>query len=371
MKSKIIVCTLVALALTACSKKDDKGSQASTNVTSGVTSNLQQIQTSFTPTSMASSTTALQSGDFKMLTAGTGPCANMDFFQCQSVLVKLYFDIGKAMVGTAAQLVSGVGSHLGQLADGASGTANSNDGGTVEYSKTSPTVFSVLAKNASATPGLYLSVNDTTYTMKFDIKTLDATETDDVKLEMTINYTSATVWSIDLYMSNSTCDAADPGAPGRIKIVLSRNDTLWTGKAMLFHPHWTTTSTPTCSDTTTIGMYTDFVGSNTATKGSLYMIPGTNNDLSSISNLEFADFCTNFGSACVDAGTGGTIPNDLPANYLNPFCSITAGVAPSFNNTCSASDSAVSAAAYSAASIWITPFDLSNLAITLPSALTQ
>ncbi len=369
MKTKIIVCMLVALSLAACNKKDDKSSKNTTNITSSVTANLQEIQTSFTPNSMSGSSTTLQGVDFKTLTAGAGHCTGLDFFQCQSVLVKLYFDIGKSMVGTAAQLVSGIGSQLGQLADGASGSATTNDGGTVEYTKTSANVFSVLAKNASGTPDLYLAVNENIYTMKFDLKTLNTTSTEDVKLEVTINYTSANVWSIDLYMINSTCDTEDPGAPARIKIILSRNDTLWTGKAMLFHPHWNPLTTPVCTDTLTpLAMYTDFVGSNTATKGSLYLIPGANNNLSTMSSLEFDDFCSNFPEACVNGG--GSIPNALPVNYPNSFCSIAAGVSPTFDSDCSSTDTTVSAASYSSATQWITPSDLSALAITLPSALT-
>jgi hypothetical protein len=361
---------ILSLTILSCNKKEEEPVETASTVVTEVATNLQQIQTSFTPASMSSTTAAMSPMTFKVLSAGAGPCTDLDFFACQSVLVKLYFDIGKSMVGTAAQLVSTLGSHLGQLADGASGTVNTAEGGTVVYTKTSADVFTVLAKNATETPSLYIDVNNNSYTLKFDIQALDATSTEAVKLEMAISFTSAQIWSVDLYMHNATCSDSDPAAPQRIKIALTRDATIWVGKAMLYHPHWGGGGTPTCATDNAIGMYTDFIGSDSATKGSLYLIPGAADNLSTISTTyPFNQYCSNFASTCGD-GTG-LIPASLTALYPNPFCSTTTGVAPAFNNDCSAVDTTVAAASYSATSLWVAPSILGTQAITLPTALAK
>lgn len=355
------------LIFNGCNKKE-KSNQSSSTVVSSVVSNLQQIQTGFTPTSMSNGSATVQGADIKTMMSGSGPCTGLDFFQCQSVLVKLYFAIGKSLVGQTAQIVASVGNNLGQLADGATGTATDSNGGTIQYSKTSASVFSILAKNSAGASGLYLSVNDTSYSVKFDLANLDSTATDPVKLEMTISYTSASAWSVDLLMIQPTCDTNDPGAPNTIKLVLSRDTSIWTGKAMLYHPHWGAAGTATCSDSTSIGMYTDFVGSESATKGSLYLIPGaTSSWTNAIDTYAFSNFCTNFASYC--GSSTGQIDSGMPTNYPNPFCSTTPGVTPTFNSTCSTVDTSVANGSYSASSLWLTPSTLGTSSITLPTTL--
>jgi hypothetical protein len=162
MLRRVLLFGILTTLSLGCDKKKDSSSGSSTNVTSIVTMNLQQVQTGFTPDSIAvSSSSTMNSNskmgiDLKSVTAQANLCANISFFECQSILVKLYFAIGKSMVGTTAQLVANIGSQVGQLTDGATGTVTSTDGSSISYSKTDATVGSAAFGNSSWTDPITL-----------------------------------------------------------------------------------------------------------------------------------------------------------------------------------------------------------------------
>jgi hypothetical protein len=192
-----------------------------------------------------------------------------------------------------------------------------------------------------------------------------------MKVEASVDFTDADNWSVNVYFSNSVCDSPDPGAPSKAKIILSKASGLWTGKAMLYSPRWeapgaTVTCATSAGGANAIAMYTDFVGNDTSTKAALYLIPATNNNLSSISSFGLPNFCTNFASSC--GGAGQPANNAALSGYANNWCTTGVGTSPTWGNDCS-SNAAVQAASYSNSSLWMTPSVLETYSFSLPISL--
>ncbi|GIL18446.1 MAG: hypothetical protein BroJett040_21970 [Oligoflexia bacterium] len=356
----------LVIGLMSCSKKKDEPATASTNITTTISSNLSTVSAGFAPASLAvSPSVQFSSLRENMEISSGGPCGTASFFDCQAILVRLYLTMAKQFVDMTNQVIAGVGSGLGQLADGASGSAASGDGYTFHYNKTDANNFAILGiKDSSSQPGIYLNVSSTVYTLKVDTAQMDSNGST-AKVSAVINYTDASTWSIDMMIDNPTCDANDVEAPSKIKIKLSKASGLWTGKAMMYHPRWANAGTPTCATTpsasTSVALYTDFVGNDSAAKASVYLIP-VDQAGTTYSSYGLDNFCNNFGSVC-SGGMSGVM-----TNYPNPFCATSSGS--TFNSTCSSVDATVAAASYSAASNWTAPATYVSESVTLPSSLS-
>ena len=357
--SKYIIASMLLgclLLFSNCKKKEDPA--PSTNIASGVVSNLSVVSTSYTPASLSSNTAS-------SVSAQADPCQGVsDFAICQSNLIRAYMQFGKETVDFLSQIASLIGASLGQIPDSNSGTSVD---GKISWNKTSGDVWSILMRGTGGDTLSYISINNGVYTLKFDMNKSEDTPINR-QFETTVTYTGADNWSVDIFSFNGVCDALDPSDPSKVHIKISKAAGLWTGKAMLYFPRWKAPNTTVDCNTvgSTITMYTDFVGNDISTKAALYLIPSTESgDLSNIATFDIPDFCTNFGSACGGAGepTAGAL-----AAYPNNWCTTGAGVNPTWGDNCAA-NAPVSGASFSAGSNWTAPDDLVIKTVNMPASL--
>lgn len=356
-----IFALITTLLLTNCQKKEEEAPRE--NIAAGVVSNLSTISASYTPTS-------LDSANASGVVIKSDPCAGVtDFAVCQSNLIREYLQIGKNVVDTLSQLANSIGSALGKLDDGSTGTSND---GKISWNKSSSTVWSILTYGTGGNSVAYFSVNGGVYTLKMNANN-DESDPKDQLLEATVTFNSADDWSVDVFFSNSVCDTGDVGSPSKAHIKLTKSSGLWAGKAMLYVPRWASPGTTlTCATAaglpgSEITLYTDFVGNDTSTKAALYLIPATENTagIPAIASYDLPDFCTNFASSC--GGMGEPTAGALAA-YPNNWCTTGAGTSPTWGDNCN-TNAPVNAASFSSAALWTTPADLKVKSVTLPPSL--
>ncbi len=358
--TKILLFTLTLSLLVGCQKKEEPATE---NIASGVVSNLSNVSANYTPTSLDSvnSSSVHQASD---------PCAGVnDFAVCQSNLIREYLRIGKNTVDTLAQLANSIGGSLGQVPDGNSGTSND---GKVSWNRTTSTVWSVLARGLSGNPLAHFSINGNVYSLKMDANQ-DENNPRAQQFEATVTYSDANNWTVDIFSSNLVCDPNDVGAPSKARVVLTKANGLWSGKAMLYMPRWQSPGTTlTCATAyglpgSEITLYTDFVGNDTSTKAALYLIPATENTagLPGIAGFDLPDFCTNFATSCDGPGEPTAL---MLAAYPNNWCTTGAGTSPTWGNNCN-TNAPVNAAAFSSAALWTTPSQLKARTVTVPPTL--
>lgn len=335
----------------------DKGDSATPNLTTAAALNLKTVAADFTPSSLTTTQTSSR------WALRSDPCEGItNFAICQSRLIRAYLRLGRSMVTVLANFVENTGDSIGEIPDGNTGTSQN---GVVSWNKVDATHWSLLVRGAGLVPQAYVAVAGTTYGMKIDNSL--ATLPTNLRIDTQVTFTSASDWSVDLFVDNADCDPADPGAPTRAHIKLTKANGLWTGKAMLYFARWEAPNeTLSCSTPSppSIAMYTDFVGNEISTRAALYLIPASNNDLSAISSFGLTNFCTHFASACATAG----LSNSLLASYGNPWCTPGPTTAPTWNDSCS-TNTAVNAASFSLPANWVTPATLSTKVVVIPASL--
>jgi hypothetical protein len=364
MKKSLIVLPLLISSLFLANCKKDETTTATPNIATQVVENLSSISANYTPDSLSSviTSSSAQSSD--------DPCANTtNFAVCQSNLIRAYIKVGKSAVDSVSDMASQIGTALGEVPDGNAGTSSN---GKISWNKTSSEVWSVLARNASNASVAYFSVNNGVYTLKLDANNAETNPVDQ-QIEATITYNSASDWTVDVFFKNNVCDSTDVDDPSKIWIRMSKQNGLWTGKAMVYVPRWQTpgSTAPTCATTAgtnDIAMYTEFVGNHTSTKAALYMIPTTDSSISNITSANYSlpQFCTNFPSAC-GSGTG-QVPSTFLNSYTNNWCTTGPNTNPTWGDNCS-SNTTVSAASFSANSNWVAPNTFKSYSVTMPTNL--
>ncbi|MGK5084691.1 hypothetical protein WDW37_15460 [Bdellovibrionota bacterium FG-1] len=380
---------VVALGAIAGCAKADAPAPASSNVINEAATNLTAVSAAFSPQSLSYSSLPLNSyltGRSESVRAQSGgvggisqaqsgnPCAPFSgptaLFDCQPVLLRLYIDMSKQFLDMATLLITDVGKKLGSLADGATGSVE-NGAQTIFYSRTSATQYSALIKEG-ANPVAYLSAVGNVYTLQFDFSKMSSIDgTPPSQMEFKLTYTDANTWSIVTTGLGSACSPDDVRAPRQFKILMSKANGLWNGKAMLYNGVWATGVggglDPTCStvdsDAASMALYTDFVGDQTAAKANIYMMKRTISSVAAYTPLK--DFCTTYGIA-------GCATWFTSANFSNSFCNLGTTVIATWNDSCASQSPAVAAASFGPASDWVVPADFSNTsitAITLPTTL--
>jgi hypothetical protein len=345
-------------------KKKAEESTTNTNISTEVVQNLGVISANYTPSSLSSVSSS------RVGALSTDPCAGVtDFAVCQSNLIREYLRIGKDSVDTISSLASQLGTALGQVPDGNSGTSSD---GKVSWNKTSEKVWSLISRNTSNATVAYFSVNNGVYSLKIDNNNSEDTPLDH-QIEAMITYNSSDNWSVDVYFGNGVCSSLKPTDPSKAHIKISKSNGLWSGKAMLYAPRWQTpgASVPTCATTAganDIAMYTDFVGNDTSTKAALYMIHSTESNISNITDVNYSlpQFCTQFASAC--GGSPGQVPAGFLASYQNNWCTTGVGTSPTWNDNCT-TNTAVSGASYSSSTNWVSPSALKIYSVAMPTGL--
>ncbi len=345
-----------------CSKKEEEAaSGATTSFTSTVNTNLSKVSADFAPESLSAN---LPSEAQSM--SDDNPCEGTNgLVDCQPNLLKLYLAISKQQLDMLRSVISEIGQGLGQLPDGASGS-RTEDGETIEYSKTSGTVWSFTLKRGSTTFA-YIGVNGSTYTLEIDLA--EAGEDDGAfgKFESVVQYTDENNWSLTNTMLGGECSADDVRAPQNVRIVMAKAGGLWKGKAMMYHPRWAVFSPePTCAttpdDDTALNLYSDFVGDNEVAKMNVYMLKRTR-AANEITSHPLSDFCNEY-ALC----SGGVLGSETLSNYPNSVCIESDSGDGIWNSDCSAqasSDSNVPTATFGSASDWVAPTAFFGLDITV------
>lgn len=354
-----IAVVVFSLALTHCGSTTAAVTD-STATTSTVVTNLGTVSSNLAPDSLNYTQNAAASVSAAKVEEGGNPCVEADdLFDCQPILLQLYVNMAKNVLDVVTAIISGAGTEMGDLEDGASGTAT--EGTTeIQYSKTTDTDYSVLLSENS-TPVGYIDVNGNIYTVKMDLSNMPEDDTGGTvgQIQATVTYTDANTWSIVFFLAGMSCSEDDVAAPERVEIQVDKAGGLWTGKAMLYGPRWVGSDSLNCSSTatddTSMNFYTDFVGNDTAAKASVYMMQRDKNSLDDIAD---------YGMDAIGESFGG----DTSA-YANPFCNPAGTLDALWGNNCSGLDTTISAADYSASTNWVTPYDFYQLEVTLPSSL--
>lgn len=324
------------------------GSSSSTpggsTTTSDAVSDLETVSTGFTPASLENGN---ETRNIAVKQEGSDPCATADdLFDCQPILLRLYLDMAKDFVDLTKSVIEEVGEGIGDLPDGSSDSIVV-EGQTINYSKTSDSLYSILIEEGGE-PAAFFDVSGDTYTLKLDLDNLSDAGGQAGQVDIALTYTDAENWSIVVLVAGMECDASDPRAPERIHIRVSRSGAAWTGKAMFYNGRWradNVSCTTTETDALSMNFYTDFVANDTAARASVYMLSRSATDLSDIE----------------DFGMDGS--------YLNPFCNPATTLAAVWDDDCSSLDATLSATAYGSADDWIVPSEFYQMAITLPTDL--
>lgn len=390
--------------LAACSAKEDSteedestntpsSSSSSSNEdtslsssTATVTGNIAIVQENMVPGSLV-----VGGSSSLLLTQDDGnPCADADdFFDCQPNLLKLYMGMGKQMVGMVNQIVKEIGTGLFasveipnfedadiEDCDDLNIDEEGDDVKRVQYCVKSGSDFRIILDTATGA-FIYLDVDDKTYTLKFNGENAPEEDGDDGggpgKIEAVVNYVSESEFSVNVTLAEMACDPNDVAAPGDVIIKIDVKDGVWKGKAMMYHPRWmgsgselACTDTPT--DSTAIGIYTDFVGDATNTTAAVHLLPRTVSDVANIPNYSLADICTHWPSGCNQSGAGFGSQNVLATSYQNNFCAENG--AATWNTNCTSDSDAIANGSFSAASEWIIPSELKDLTVSIPEELS-
>jgi hypothetical protein len=360
---KVLLVTL--LVFVSCTKKIEEETADRGNFTAEAIAKINAVSEDFAPASLDSG----MSGNSVGAMDGN-PCANSNgLIDCQPELLKLYLSVSKQQLDMVSELASNIGSALGDIEDGTSGSFTDVDG-IVEYNKTDSSNWTVTLKNASTSNvAVYVSIASGTYTLEFDMANLppeDGAPTQG-KYQTVINFTDENTWDMTSTMLNQECNADDVRAPQNIRIKMSKASGLWKGKAMLYHPRWAQFSPdPTCattpSDSIGLNMYSDFVADHAVAKMNVYMVKRTR-ALNDIVSHPLSDICNEYAGLC----SGGTLGAETPASYPNSVCVEASDGDANWNSDCSAAPSGttVSAASFGASSDWIAPSSFYNYDVTV------
>lgn len=356
----------------------------SSNAISGASTVVGSVASDMIPASLASTSTTTSSVNINGAPQ-TNPCTEFvttygaaSVGACEPKLIRLYLDMIKTFMTKTQTFMEQVGGKLSSFADGATGTVVGPNGMTVDYSKTDSTHYSVLIKTTAGKSAGYINVAGQVVTMKMSFADLiaagaEADATAIGNLEGTLDYTDVNNYTATVELSGMPCNAAtDMSAPKNMKVIVTKTAGLWKGYSMLYHPRWAadhrgfTCDTAETVDTSAV-VYSNFVGDATAAKVNTFMMKRTLDSVASLANYSLDKICTTDSTIFSDACTHNSTQM---ATFINSFCDIGTTSKANWNDSCSASSAAVSAAAFPTDS-WITPSTLWTIdtAFTIPSSL--
>lgn len=294
------------------------------------------------------------------------PCSGVpNFAVCQLNSAVQYLKIGKTIADNIVSIAAEIGKTAGDVPDSNSGTTQD---GKISWNKTSEAVWSVLQRGAGGAPLTYISMNNGVYVFKYNANVESAAPTD-LQIEAHFNFTDSNTWTADIYSGNNVCSPLQPEAPTKTVYKLTRaanGPGLWTGKAMMYFPHWQRpgAATVTCATNSEVAFYSDFAGNPTSTKSAIYLIPATLTTLASAAVYGLNNFCTNFSTLC--GGTGQPTSGAL-GGFTNNYCRPGSNSVVWANNC--TGNLTVEPAPFLADGQWIAPSDLKIKTVTLPIVL--
>ncbi len=362
-----VVCGTLSMG---CGKK--KSTDTPANVVagpgfSGVSTQMKSINSALVPQSLAFPSSFQFNKESEPASFSSGnPCQGYNLFTCQPVLLRLYLSLNKQMGAQILTALDEINTHLASVADGATGTVTDN-GQTISYTKTNNANFSILVKTAAAVPFIFVSYANSAFKMQINIAAMPSDSSGGPSqgvMEIFGTYTDNNNWNVTTQMIGMDCQDNDVGAPANIRVQVAKANGLWKGKAYQYNPRWlgSNTCSTAPSDTTAASIFTDFVADDAAAKASVYIMPRTVIDMSTISNYALNKLVTNF-----PAVFGGQSA-DLSA-FPNPFCNPTSTMAATWNSTCVGSSSPVADADFDPSVNWLTPVQFAALAVTMPTTL--
>ncbi|MFH1223866.1 MAG: hypothetical protein V1647_05950 [Pseudomonadota bacterium] len=372
MKKLLFVLTGSILLLASCS---------SSNSLTGTATIVGNVGTDIIPASLAYTST--NSSSVNINTAPTeNPCTEFESTYgaasvgaCQPKLIRLYLDMVKEFIANTKIFMEDIGSSLGELADGATGTAAGPNGTQVQYTKTDSTHYTVLI-TANGTGAGYINVAGSDITVKMDFSAMGETDSNALgNLDGTFNYTDSNNYTATVTMSDVPCNANDVGGPRNVRVIVTKTAGLWTGYSMLYHPFWGGdhagyTCSTTETDATEALVYSNFVGNNTAAKVNTYMMKRTLSDTTfqnSLANYSLNNICstdpTIFSDGCAYAPT-------TMATFINSFCNPASTLVATWNSDCTGVEATVQATSFPTGG-WTTPSTFYNIETTfsIPSTL--
>lgn len=349
MRIVFLALAIVGVAFACAPKK--KEDPATTILTEKSSANLQKISLAFLPDSMK-------------LTLGNNPCQGMaGIVDCQTVFMRLYLQTAKTTLELLQGIVADIGTRIGPIADGATGTYAGADGQTGEYTKTNADTYTVLIKK-NGVNAVYVSVNGATYRMKVDWALVAPDQGITGVYQFDIDYTGEEQWSVLTSGYGTSCDSSSVRQPQSFRVKMSRDGSLWRGKGMAYAPRWAVFNPdPTCATTPTdangMALYADLVGDAAATKYSFSTLKRTRGT-ADIATTPISAFCTEFSSLC----TGGNFSGETPASYSGFVCTVPSG-ARTWGSSCASQSATVAAASFGPTEDWTAPSDLAALTLTV------
>lgn len=369
--AKMLILMSVFGLMLSCGKKSEEEEESSDTLGSGDdkgvkedSENVGAVSDNMVPGSLAVDTSS------ELALAGN-PCEDTEgFFDCQPVLLKLYLSIVQDMVDSTAQILGKSEEYVSKLSVGAEGeeaVSGSKFLAKIEYKVSSAEEYTLLLHSKKGS-FVYLDVDKSEKVKTYDLyfNAANAPDSDQAGVvHATIEFESKTSFTADVSMTGMKCNDDDVRAPNKIRIKVTRDDDVWNGKAMLYHPRFQSSDDDTCdleiSDATEMLMYTDFAGNDDNSSGSLYLLPSNVDDVDNITDYPASSFCSNFSSSC-SGGKGFGDPNPV-SSYGNPFCATSDDA--QWNADCSD----VTTDDYSAKSMWITPEAMADFTNTFPSKI--
>lgn len=377
---KILIVAIIFI-LAGCSSSDEtdnSNQQPTVATTTEVVNNIENISKNLIPASLdftAASANAAGSNIVIANAAEDDACEDYDLFSCQPVLLRVYLEMTNAFLDETLAIIAEAGENIGIIPIGDSGSADLENGLSVEYSHPSENEFSLLILNNDI-PAIYLDVDNNNYTLIADTSTLPADQENDTtlgKIELQIDYTDVTIWDVSTTLTDFPCKPLNPWAPQTVQMTIGMNSNIWQGNAMLYSPIWAQSITDlSCDETHDPGLsaciYTEFIADNDAAKANVYMMPETATSIDE-ENSGLDSLCTQyptiFGLNCQNLASFLQI--DL-SQYQNSFCNPASTDAAEWNNDCSAYSDFIAGAEFPTSS-WIAPNQIPNLHVTLPETI--
>lgn len=380
-KVSTLLIGLSLMGASSCTKRAPDAAAAADPATTLV-ANVKAINDSLVPASLkyTSALVSKHSPRNLHLLDGAGPCAGIDggFFGCQPVLLRLYISIVEQFGGMMATTLTDLSTHLTGLADGATGSVVV-EGNTIYYSKTSATEMAILVKTAGDVSMMHITLAGSAFSLKLNFAGLPVEPGSPTVggFEFSGTFTDADNWSAVAFMSTTACDDNDVGAPGNLRVQMTKTAGLWKGKAMMYNPRGAsgTNQAPgnpdvaqTCAvdptDHTAFAMYTDFMADAAASTATVYLMQRNVANVSDISPYTLDQMYINvpwFSNNATQSSVSG---------FGVPFCIPTSTMVGTWDDHCaSVTASAVSTASYGPATDWIAPATFYPMTVELPTSL--
>ncbi|MCB0422821.1 MAG: hypothetical protein KDD61_17605 [Bdellovibrionales bacterium] len=341
--------------------------------------NLEAVEKDFVPTPLSITSTNTQKATQK---AGD-LCEKDDFFSCQPKLLKHYIKTSKDAFIVSRLIVFQTALNLGPLPNGTTGHFHiERDNIDVDFSKESAIKFKMLLKRNGKSIG-FIHANETDYKIQLDIDEINQDKNSrGGKIDISVSYKEKKSWITDVTITDASCDNEDVKSPESARILVKREQEMWTGQSTFYNSLATKFDSDLSCDSagsadTGLVTYTDFVSSQEVSKSAIYIAKANLVEVSKIEDYGISYLCTNYPSICKDLGVsiGFSEPTALQqvSQFLqplvNPICIYPGVNTLQWGSDCSEISGTVANAPFLSTNEFIAPWDFANLKVILPDGL--